>query len=72
MSLIKQLWLGIIVLLLLALGGSFFISLFSAKVYLQEQLQLKNMDNATSLALSMSQLDKDPVTLELLLSLIHI
>lgn len=68
MSLIKQLWLGIIVLLLLALGGSFFISFFSAKVYLQEQLQLKNMDNATSLALSMSQLDKDPVTLELLIS----
>lgn len=68
MSLIKQLWLGIIVLLLLALGGSFFISLVSAKTYLKEQLQLKNMDNATSLALSMSQLDKDPVTLELLIS----
>lgn len=68
MSLIKQLWLGIIMILLLALGGSFAISIFSAKSYLQEQLQLKNIDNANSLALSLSQLEKDPVTLELLLS----
>lgn len=68
MSLIKQLWIGIIVLLLLALGGSFIISILSAKSYLEEQLRVKNMDNATSLALSMSQMEKDPVTLELLIS----
>jgi len=68
MSLIKQLWLGIILILLLALGGSFAISIFSAKHYLQEQLQLKNIDNANSLALSMSQMEKDPVTLELLIA----
>lgn len=68
MSLIKQLWIGIIVLLLLALGGSFIISIMSAKNYLEEQLRIKNMDNATSLALSMSQMEKDPVTLELLIS----
>ncbi len=68
MSLIKQLWLGIVVLLLLALGGSFAISFYSAKTYLEEQLSLKNIDNATSLALSMSQMEKDPVTLELLIS----
>jgi len=68
MSLIKQLWIGIIVLLLLALGGSFIISIMSAKSYLEEQLHVKNMDNATSLALSISQMEKDPVTLELLIS----
>ncbi len=68
MSLIKQLWIGIIVLLLLALGGSFAISITSAKNYLEEQLRVKNLDNATSLALSMSQMEKDPVTLELLIS----
>lgn len=68
MSLIKQLWLGIIIMLLLALGGSFAISIYSAKSYLQEQLQLKNIDNANSLALSMSQLEKDPVTIELLIA----
>lgn len=68
MSLIKQLWIGIILLLLLALGGSFIISIMSATSYLEEQLRVKNMDNATSLALSMTQMEKDPVTLELLIS----
>ena len=68
MSLIKQLWIGIIVMLLLALGGSFAISIMSAKSYLEEQLRIKNLDNATSLALSISQMEKDPVTLELLIS----
>lgn len=68
MSLIKQLWIGIVLILLLALGGSFVISIVSAKHYLEEQLRVKNMDNATSLALSISQMEKDPVTLELLVS----
>lgn len=68
MSLIKQLWLGILMILLLALGGSFVISLMSAKHYLQEQLQLKNIDNANSLALAITQLDKDLVTIELLIT----
>lgn len=68
MSLNKQLWLGIIAMLLLALGGSFVISLINAKAYLEEQLQLKNIDNAATLALSITQLEKDPVTLELLIS----
>ncbi|MFC3115102.1 bifunctional diguanylate cyclase/phosphodiesterase [Cellvibrio fontiphilus] len=69
MSLIKQLWIGILSLLLLALGGNFVISTLTAKTYLQEQLRLKNIDNANSLALSISQMpDKDPVTLELLIS----
>ena len=69
MSLIKQLWIGIIVLLLLVLSGNFVISTITAKTYLQEQLRLKNIDNANSLALSISQMpDKDPVTLELLIN----
>jgi len=68
MSLIKQLWIGIIVMLLLAMGGSFAISIISAKSYLEEQLRVKNIDNATTLALSMSQMEKDPTTFELLIS----
>jgi diguanylate cyclase (GGDEF)-like protein len=68
MSLIKQLWIGIILLLLLALGGSFIISLVSAKSYLEKQLHLKNIDNANNLALALTQLDKDPVSLELMLT----
>ncbi|HTF96070.1 MAG TPA: EAL domain-containing protein [Cellvibrio sp.] len=69
MSLIKQLWIGITAMLLLVLGGNFAISTITAKTYLQEQLRLKNIDNANSLALSISQMpDKDPVTLELLIT----
>ncbi|MBU2886278.1 EAL domain-containing protein [Gilvimarinus agarilyticus] len=68
MSLIKQLWIGICLILILALGGSFFISTFAARHYLEQQLQLKNIDNATSLALSITQMDKDPVSLELLVA----
>jgi len=68
MSLIKQLWLAIIFILTLAAGGSFTLSTLSSKNYLEEQLQLKNIDNATSLALSMSQMQKDPTTLDLLIS----
>ncbi len=68
MSLIKQLWLAITFIVALAASGSFMLSTLSSKHYLEEQLQLKNIDNATSLALSMSQMPKDPVTLSLLIS----
>ena len=65
MSLIKQLWLAISVVMAVAFGGSLLVSVLSARHYLEQQLQVKNIDNATSLALSLSQLDKDPVTVEL-------
>lgn len=68
MSLIKQLWLAILLTVILASTGSFILGTVSSKNYLEEQIQTKNMDNATSLALSMSQLNKDAVTLDLLLS----
>jgi GGDEF domain-containing protein len=68
MSLIKQLWLAILFILVLASGGSFLLSTMVGKHYLQQQLQMKNIDNATSLALSMSQMTKDPITLDLLLA----
>jgi EAL domain-containing protein (putative c-di-GMP-specific phosphodiesterase class I)/GGDEF domain-containing protein len=68
MSLIKQLWIAIAVIMALAFGGSFVVSTFSAQKYLAQQLYLKNMDNAASLAISMSQVADDPVTVELLLS----
>lgn len=65
MSLTKQLWIAIAMVTLLSLGGSLVVSTLSARQYLQQELAIKNMDNATSLALSLSQLDKDPVTIEL-------
>lgn len=68
MSLNKKLWLAIVYILILASGGSFMLSTLFSKHYLEEQLQLKNTDNATSLALSMSQLPKDTATIDLLIS----
>ena len=68
MSLTKQLWLAVVVIMTLAFGISFLVSAWSARAYLEDQLRLKNVDNANSLALSMSQMEKDPVLLELMIS----
>ena len=68
MSLYKQLWLAIIFLLTLVFGGSFVVSSLSAKNYLEQQLFMKNTDNAAALALSLTQQEADPVLLELVLS----
>jgi EAL domain-containing protein (putative c-di-GMP-specific phosphodiesterase class I)/GGDEF domain-containing protein len=65
MSLIKQLWIAIAVVMSLAFGGSLVVSTLSARHYLEQQMSVKNLDNATSLALSLSQMPKDPVTVEL-------
>ncbi|ANQ83796.1 LapD/MoxY N-terminal periplasmic domain-containing protein [Azoarcus olearius] len=65
MSLIKQLWIAIALVTVLSLGGSFVVSTLAARHYLQQELAVKNMDNAASLALSLSQMPKDPVTVEL-------
>ena len=65
MSLFRQLWLAVIASTIIAFSGSFVVSMLTARHYLEQQLAIKNNDNASSLALSMSQLDKDPVTIEL-------
>jgi len=65
MSLIKQLWIAIILVMTIAFGGSMIVSVLSARHYLEQQLQVKNIDNATALALSLTQLPKDEVTVEL-------
>ncbi|THF54994.1 bifunctional diguanylate cyclase/phosphodiesterase [Pseudothauera rhizosphaerae] len=65
MSLIKQLWIAIFVVMTLAFGSSLVVSTLSARHYLSQQVSLKNVDNATSLALALSQMPKDPVTVEL-------
>jgi diguanylate cyclase (GGDEF)-like protein len=68
MSLYKQLWLTILFSILLALVGSLLGSLWYARCYLEEQLSMKNHDNATALALSLSQQQLDGVTVELTVS----
>ena len=65
MSMYRQLWLAIIVSMLLALTGSLLASLVSARAYLEQQLSMKNADNALALALSLSQQTPDVVTVEL-------
>lgn len=68
MSLTKQLWLAIAVLISLAFASGFVISSFNARNYYAEQLRVKNIDNATTLALTLGQMEKDPVSVELLLA----
>ena len=69
MSLYRQLWLAVIATTLIAFSGSFVLGMLSARGYLEEQLAIKNADNAAALALSISQQpNKDPVTQELLVA----
>lgn len=65
MSMYRQLWLAIILSMSLALAGSLFTSLLSARAYLEQQLSIKNADNASALALSLSQQNLDAVAVEL-------
>ena len=69
MSLFRQLWLALISLMTFIFLGSFLVSVLSARGYLEQQLSLKNIDNAESLALSISQQpSKDPVSLALVIA----
>jgi EAL domain-containing protein (putative c-di-GMP-specific phosphodiesterase class I)/GGDEF domain-containing protein len=65
MSLMRQLWLAVVVSTVMAFAGSLLLSIWSAQGYLTQQLERKNADVANSLALSMTQQQKDPVTIEL-------
>lgn len=69
MSLFRQLWLSILALTVVVFVGSFLVSVYSARNYLEEQLLIKNGDNAAALALSLTQLpEKDPVTVDLMVA----
>ncbi|RFF26499.1 MULTISPECIES: LapD/MoxY N-terminal periplasmic domain-containing protein [unclassified Wenzhouxiangella] len=68
MTLAKQLWVVIGVLITLIFISSFIVSVYTARNYFLEQLTVKNIDNVTSLALSLSQVEKDPVTIELMIA----
>lgn len=69
MSLYRQLWFAVIATTLVAFSGSFVLGMFSARNYLEQQLDMKNVDNAAALALSISQqANPDRVTQELLVA----
>ncbi len=68
MSMYRQLWLAIILSMLMALLGGLLASTLNARSYLTEQLRSKNADNATALALALSQQNADAVMVELTVS----
>ncbi|KAF0811280.1 RNase E specificity factor CsrD [Andreprevotia sp. IGB-42] len=68
MSLFRQLWLLTVIATILAFTGCFFISMHNARNYLESQLATQSNDNASSLALSMSQQSKDAAMVELQVS----
>lgn len=65
MSMYRQLLLTIILSSILALFGSLLASTLSTRAYLIEQLRVKNQDNASALAISLSQTADDPIKAEL-------
>jgi diguanylate cyclase (GGDEF)-like protein len=65
MSLYKQLMLAIVVSSILALIGSIVTSTLSTRAYLIEQLRVKNQDNASALAVSLSQTADDAIKAQL-------
>ena len=68
MSLFRQLWLAVIISTLVAFAGSFLVSVYTARNYLQQQLFTQSADAAGSLAVSMSQQTGDPAMVQLLLT----
>ena len=68
MSLINQIRIAFFLVILATASGSLIFSTIDSKNYLEQELQNKNSDNANVLALSMSQMEKDPVTIDLFIS----
>lgn len=68
MSMIRQLWLLVILVTLGACAAALAVSLWSNQLYLEDQLRLKNHDNAAALAISLSQQGGDMSTIQLLIS----
>lgn len=65
MSLIRQLWLLLVITVLVALLGSVLVSVGAARSYLETALRVKNSDNAQALALTLSRQGADPAIAEL-------
>lgn len=65
MSLMRQLWLAVVISATIAFVGSLLISVWSAQIYLSQQLERRNIDIANSLALSLTQLDKEKAMIDL-------
>ncbi len=67
MSLYKQLWIAISILMLIAFAGSFMVSTVTVINNVEQQLRIKNIDNANNLALAATQLAGDSTMVEMLI-----
>ena len=65
MSLIRQVWLLLVVVLSLAFAGGLGVNVYSARQYLEAQLRFKDQDSAQSLALTLGQQKGDRAGIEL-------
>lgn len=68
MSLTRRLWLLVLLITAMACAGSLATSLWSHRQYLEDQLAIKNHDNAAALAISLSQQSGDMHTVRLLIA----
>lgn len=68
MSLIKQIRIAISVIILMVAAGCLFLGVYDDHRFMAEQLQKKNNDNANGLAITLSNIQKDSVTVELIIS----
>ncbi len=68
MSLVKRLWIVVVLIIVATVLTAGIINIHSAQRYLENELKVKNLDTATALALTVSQSATDAVMVELLLS----
>jgi EAL domain-containing protein (putative c-di-GMP-specific phosphodiesterase class I)/GGDEF domain-containing protein len=68
MSLIKQIRIAISVIILMVAAGCLFLAVYDDHRFMAEQMQKKNNDNANGLAITLSNIQKDNVTVELIIS----
>lgn len=68
MSLIKQIRIAISVIIMMVAAGCLFLAVYDDHRFMAEQLQKKNNDNANALAITLSNIQKDNITVELIVS----
>lgn len=65
MSMYRQIWLSLLLTAAVCLAGGLIATTYSAREYLEDQLRIKNADNASALSLSLSPHINDSVEVDL-------
>ncbi|WP_331274224.1 LapD/MoxY N-terminal periplasmic domain-containing protein, partial [Pseudacidovorax intermedius] len=68
MSLLRRLWLSVLLAMFAVLLGTWAVSIATSRLYLQQQLLAQGADAAVSLAMSISQQGEDPAMAETLVN----